>query len=88
MLSRTIKKRVIKEHSDHEKDTGSAPVQIAVLSRQIEELTKHLKDHPKDLHSRRGLLKMVNRRRRLLSWLNKNDPDRYQKVVKKLGLKK
>ena len=88
MLSKTVKKRVVKEHAGHEKDTGSAPVQIGVLSRQIDELTKHLKGHPKDLHSRRGLLKMVNHRRKLLSWLSKNEPEKHQKVIKKLGLKK
>ena len=72
----------------HEKDTGSADVQIAIFTQRIEELSEHLKTHPKDNHSRRGLLKMVSKRRRLLEYLGKADEKRYGNVVKKLKLKK
>ena len=72
----------------HGKDTGSSEVQIAIISREIDELAKHLKKHAKDNHSRRGLLKMVSRRRSLLNYLKKEDEKRYKKVIKKLGLKK
>ncbi len=72
----------------HEKDTGSSDVQVAILTKQVEELTKHLKKHPKDNHSRLGLLKMIAKRRKLLDYLMNNDEKRYKKVIKKLGLKK
>lgn len=88
MLTSRKKKTVIKEHGVHDTDTGSAAVQIGLLSKQIEELTDHLKTHKKDNHSRRGLLKMVGKRRRLLSYLEKTDNKTYNSVVKKLGLKK
>jgi len=88
MLTKRVKSKVIGEHRTHEKDTGSAPVQIAVLSRQIDELAKHLKKNPKDNHSRRGLLKMVSQRRRLLEYLRKRQPTVYEKLLKKLDLKK
>lgn len=78
----------MKEHGAHDTDTGSAAVQVALLSKEIEELTGHLKKHPKDNHSRRGLLKMVGKRRRLLSYLEKTDNKTYNSVIKKLGLKK
>ncbi len=78
----------MKEHGAHDTDTGSAAVQIGLLSKQVEELTGHLKKHPKDNHSRRGLLKMVGKRRRLLSYLEKTDNKTYNSVIKKLGLKK
>jgi len=78
----------MKEHGLHETDTGSAAVQIGILTKQIEELTGHLKKHPKDNHSRRGLLKMVGKRRRLLAYLAKSDNKTYNSLVKKLGLKK
>lgn len=78
----------MKEHGAHDTDTGSAAVQIGLLSKQIEELTGHLKKHPKDNHSRRGLLKMVGKRRRLLSYLEKTDNKTYNSLIKKLGLKK
>ncbi len=87
MLTPRKKKTVISVHAVHETDTGSAAVQIALLSKQIEELTDHLKKHSKDNHSRRGLLKMVGKRRRLLVYLSKHDNKGYQSVVKKLGLK-
>lgn len=88
MLTQRKKKMVIKEHGEHDTDTGSAAVQVGLLSKQIEELTSHLKSHPKDNHSRRGLLKMVGKRRRLLAYLEKSDNKTYNSLVKKLGLKK
>ncbi len=88
MLKPTKKSKIIKEYKTHGKDTGSSDVQIAIFSKQIEELAKHLKKHPKDNHSRRGLLKMVVKRRKLLDYLQKEDEKRYKKVIKKLGLKK
>lgn len=88
MLTSRKKKTIIKEHGLHETDTGSASVQIGILTKQIEELTDHLKKHKKDNHSRRGLLKMVGKRRRLLVYLEKSDDKAYNSVVKKLGLKK
>lgn len=87
MLTSRKKKIIIKEHGMHETDTGSVPVQIGLITRQIEELTGHLKKHPKDHHSRRGLLKMVGKRRRLLNYLEKSDSKAYHSIVKKLGLK-
>ena len=88
MLKKRTKQNIIKEHARHDKDTGSAEVQTAVLSRQIDELTKHLKKNPKDNHSRRGLLKMVSHRRRLLGYLKGSDVKAYEKLIKKLDLKK
>ena len=88
MLTKRVKSRVIGEHKKHDKDTGSAQVQIAVVSRQIDELAAHLKKNPKDNHSRRGLLKMVSKRRKLLSYLRKNEPSAYEKLIKKLDLKR
>lgn len=87
MLSRQRKQRIIKEFKGHETDTGSSGVQIALLSKRIEELSTHLKTHKKDVHSRRGLLQMVADRRTLLSYLKKDDPKEYTQVTKKLGLK-
>ena len=87
MLTTKKKQAVIKKNQIHEKDTGSSEVQVAVLSTKIEELAKHLKKHKKDNHSRRGLLKMVGKRRRLLVYLEKMDSKGYNSVVKKLGLK-
>ncbi len=85
-LTTRQKKNVMKGTQLHETDTGSAGVQIGLLSRQIDELTGHLKKHPKDHHSRRGLLKMVGKRRRLLKYLSKRDEVAYKKLVKNLGL--
>ena len=87
MLTPRKKQAIMKELGLHEKDTGSANVQVGILSKQIEELTRHLKKNPKDQHSRRGLLGMVSQRRRLLKYLEKNEPKDYNKVVKQLGLK-
>ena len=88
MLTTRKKKNVIDEFQTHAKDTGSANVQIGVISREIEDLTTHLKKNPKDQHSRRGLLRMVSKRRKLLKYLEKNDPKGYNSVTKKVGLKK
>ncbi|MFA7252361.1 MAG: 30S ribosomal protein S15 [Candidatus Paceibacterota bacterium] len=86
MLTKTKKAKVIKEVAVHEGDTGSTDVQIAVLSKRIDELASHLKKNPKDNHSRRGLLGMVADRRTHLKYLEKSNPKRYASVVKKLGL--
>ena len=88
MIKKRKKQNIIKDFKVSEKDTGSADVQVAVLTARIEGLAKHLKKHKKDNHSRRGLLKMVSRRRRFLNYLQKNDEKRYKKVIKKLGLKR
>jgi len=88
MLTKRVKTKVIKESQRHEKDTGSAEVQISVLSRQIDELAAHLKKNPKDQHSRRGLLKMVSQRRRFSTYLKNKQPAVYAKLAKKLGLAK
>ena len=88
MLKQDHKNKVIKSLQTHKKDTGSPEVQIAIFTEQIKELTKHLQTHKKDEHSRRGLLKMVGKRRSLLDYLNKKDPDRYQAVLKKLDLRR
>ena len=87
MLKPKDKKKIVEGHRIHEKDTGSAEVQVALLSKRIEELTDHLKKHSKDNHSRRGLLQMVANRRTHLNYLKKKDTRRYNKVVKELGLK-
>lgn len=87
MLKPKKKTNIIKEFQSHQTDTGSSGVQIAILTEQIEELTKHLKKHLKDHHSRRGLLKMVSKRKKLLDYLNKTSLRRYNALVKKLGLK-
>jgi small subunit ribosomal protein S15 len=86
MLSKTKKTRVIADYKLHETDTGSAEVQIALLTRQIKELADHLKKHPKDHHSRRGLLMMVGKRRRFMQFLQKSDVKKYEKLSKKLAL--
>lgn len=88
MLTTRKKQNVISEYQVHDKDTGSANVQVGVLSRRIDELTGHLKKNPKDQHSRRGLLMMVSQRRRLLKYMEKNDAKSYASVTRKLGLKK
>ena len=82
------KAQVIKEYATHEGDTGSPEVQIALLTERISELTEHLKVHPKDNHSRRGLLKMVGKRRNLLNYLAKKDIQRYRDIAQKLSLRK
>jgi small subunit ribosomal protein S15 len=87
MLTSRQKQNAMKEIKLHEKDTGSADVQIGLLTKQIEELTTHLKKHRKDFHSRRGLLKMVGKRKKLLDYLAKKKPKSHSALVKKLGLK-
>ncbi|OGY59587.1 MAG: 30S ribosomal protein S15 [Candidatus Colwellbacteria bacterium RIFCSPHIGHO2_12_FULL_44_17] len=88
MLSTRKKQRVIKDLQVHQTDTGSAAVQVGLLTEQIEELTTHLKKNKKDNHSRRGLLKMVSKRKTLLKYLSDSDPKLYGSVTKKMGLKK
>ncbi len=88
MLTKRVKTSVVKDSARHDTDTGSPDVQVALLTRRIDELTKHLKKNAKDNHSRRGLLQMVADRRSHLRYLEKNDKRRYNAVVKKLGLKK
>ena len=88
MLTKTQKSRAIKAVGKHGEDTGSASVQVVLLTKQISELTAHLKKHQKDKHSRRGLLQMVANRRTHLKYLEKNDKKEYGRVVKTLGLKK
>jgi small subunit ribosomal protein S15 len=82
------KQGIIKKFRGHNKDTGSAEVQIALLTERIKYLTEHFKDHKKDFHSRRGLIKIVNQRRKMLDYLKQKDVDKYKKVLKKLKLKK
>jgi len=86
MLTKKKKEKIIKEVATHEKDTGSPEVQVAILSKRIEELTRHLKKNAKDNHSRRGLLGMVADRRKHLKYLQKNAPKRYDAIMKKVDL--
>ena len=88
MISKEMKSEIIEKYKRDEKDTGSPEVQIALLTERINELTEHLKVHKKDNHSRRGLLKMVGKRRNLLNYLAKKDINRYREIVEKLGLRK
>ena len=88
MIRKEEKTAVIEANRTHETDTGSPEVQIAILTARIRELTEHLKVHKKDNHSRRGLLKMVGKRRRLLDYLAKKDIERYRAVIAKLGIRK
>jgi small subunit ribosomal protein S15 len=88
MLNKQKKKKIIEKHKIHQTDTGSAEVQIGILSEEIQKLTGHLKKHPKDNHSRRGLLGMVSKRKRLLGWLEGESEKRYKKIIKELELKK
>lgn len=87
-LSKEVKSEIVKRFAQNEKDTGSAEVQIAILTEEIKTLTEHLKEHKHDYHSRRGLLKKVGQRRSLLNYLLKTDVTRYRKIVKDLGLRK
>ena len=88
MLKKTKKTKIIEEFKVHETDTGSAEVQVAILTEQIKKLTGHLKKHKKDNHSRYGLLKMVAKRKKLLDYLSKENPERHKKLLNKLELKK
>ncbi|WP_457651888.1 30S ribosomal protein S15 [Rhodocaloribacter sp.] len=88
MISKEEKQKLIEEYGKDGKDTGAAEVQIAIFSHRIKELTEHLKKHPKDHSTRRGLLKMVGKRRRLLNYLVARDIERYRAIIKKLGIRK
>ena len=88
MSEQVNKQSIIEENRSHDKDTGSSDVQIALLSARIAHLTEHLKTHRKDFHSRRGLLMMAARRRKLLDYVRKTDLTRYQAIIDKLGLRR
>ena len=87
MIRKEKKQAVIAEYRAHETDTGSPEVQVAILTERVRELTEHLKEHPKDFHSRRGLLKMVGTRRRLLRYLKDKNFNRYRDLIERLGLR-
>ena len=87
-LSSETKKEIIQKNKLHEADTGSPEVQIALLSQRIKDLTEHFKVHAKDHHSRRGLLKLVGQRRRLLNYLKRKDVERYRNLIQELGIRK
>ncbi|MDP3795302.1 MAG: 30S ribosomal protein S15 [bacterium] len=82
------KSKIIGKYKVHETDTGSSSVQVAIMSEEIERLTGHLKEHRKDHHSRRGLLKMVAKRKKLLDYMMREEKERYDAIIKKLGLRK
>ncbi len=88
MLTTAEKEKIMAKYKLHERDTGSSEVQAALLTEQIDQLAKHLKKHPKDNHSRRGLLGMVSSRKKLLDYLAKEDSKRYNSIIKKLDLKR
>ena len=88
MIAAERKKSVIDTHRVHDKDTGSPEVQVALLTERINELSDHFKTHAKDHHSRRGLLRIVSQRRRLLEYLRRNAPVRYQELIQRLGLRR
>jgi small subunit ribosomal protein S15 len=88
LIAAERKRSVIQDHRTHEKDTGSSEVQIALLTERINELSEHFKSHAKDHHSRRGLLRIVSQRRRLLEYLRRNQPVRYQELIQRLGLRR
>ena len=88
VLLKVRKTEVIEGFKTHSKDTGSPSIQIALLTEKVSYLTEHLKVHKKDVHSRRGLLLMIGKRRRLLAYLQKNDPQKYQETISKLNLRK
>ena len=87
-MERVTKTETIAKHRIHETDTGSPEVQIALLSERINHLTAHLKDHPKDFHSTRGMLKMIGKRRGLLNYLKEKDIERYRTIIRELGIRK
>lgn len=88
MITKEIKNNIIEEYKTHEGDTGSPEVQVAILTYRINNLNEHLKEHHKDFHSRRGLLKMVGQRRNLLKYLKDTDIERYRSLIARLGLRK
>ena len=86
--TKEVKDQIIRDYRVHESDTGSTDVQVALLTQRINELTDHFKTHVKDHHSRRGLLMLVGRRRRLLDYVRANDVERYRSIIAKLGLRR
>jgi small subunit ribosomal protein S15 len=88
MSTTVVKPEIIAEYKTHDKDTGSSEVQVALLTARINHLTEHLRTHRKDFHSRRGLIMLTNRRRKLLSYLKSSDLDRYNALISKLSLRK
>lgn len=88
MLTKEVKQNLIRDYRLHDNDTGSPEVQIAILSNRISYLTGHFNTHKKDHHSRRGLLKLVGQRRRLLDYLKENNVDRYKNIINRLGIRK
>ena len=87
-LTKEAKQELIDKHGQNDQDTGSTEVQVAMLTRRINELTEHLRTHPKDHYSRRGLLKLVGRRRRFLDYLQRKDLEGYRALIKELGLRR
>jgi small subunit ribosomal protein S15 len=87
-LTKEAKLEIVKKHGENQEDTGSTKVQVALLTQRINELTEHLRAHPKDHYSRRGLLKLVGRRRRFLNYLQKRDLEGYRALIKELGLRR
>ncbi|WP_321970734.1 30S ribosomal protein S15 [Paratractidigestivibacter sp.] len=87
MITREQKAELVKKYGKNEADTGSAEVQVAILTARIKELTEHMKSHKKDFHTRRGLLMLVGKRRRLLSYIKKNDIENYRSLIKSLGIR-
>ena len=87
-LTKQIKEELVKTFGVNEKDTGRTEVQVALLTKRVEEMTEHFKRHPKDNNSRRGLLKIVGQRRRLLSYLRRTDLDKYRQIIERLNLRK
>ena len=87
-LTKQLKEEIVKAFGASEKDTGKTEVQIALITKRVEELTEHFKRHPKDTNSRRGLLMLVGQRRRLLAYLRKRDLDKYREVIERLNLRK
>ena len=88
MITKEQKTAIIKEYATKEGDTGSPEVQVALLSQRISDLTEHMKRHPKDFHSRRGLLQLVGQRRRFLGYIKAQDFERYRKIINELGLRR
>jgi len=87
-MDKEVKRKIIEEYATHPGDTGSPEVQVALLTYRIQNLTEHLKKNPKDVHSRRGLILMVSKRRKLLNYLRDTSPERYQTLIQRLGLRR
>ena len=88
MLDSEVKQNIIAEYRNHQADTGSTELQVAILTARIRQVTDHLRTHRKDVHSRRGLVTMVSKRRRLLNYLSREDVGRYQRLIGRLGLRR